>query len=257
VKKKKTPCLPVSSPKHTRAVCRKSSLHTPRPLVSYAHMLLPRIDSLLWPSMRRDSGNSGIVGRMKLNSILNTNKFPSDTPDRVMQYEVPHYPPPAHHDMSSSAPAPQYNQNLYVPTGRIKSENGSERGVSPHPSDPSSRYSSQAPPAIHPAAYPPQGLNSLGPSMRYPSPSQLHQQMPLIQHSYHPASNDPGYAQPPMNAAPPPVQDQQPQQEGTQRSTGSGLPKAFACSTCGKGFARRSDLARHGMSIAEFPRPCC
>jgi hypothetical protein len=41
--------------------------------------------------MRRDSGNSGIVGRMKLNSILNTNKFPSDTPDRVMQYEVPHY----------------------------------------------------------------------------------------------------------------------------------------------------------------------
>ncbi|KAI4734813.1 hypothetical protein E4T50_14661 [Aureobasidium sp. EXF-12298] len=162
-----------------------------------------------------------------------------------MQYEVPHYPPPAHHDMSSSAPAPQYTQNLYVPTGRIKSENGSERGVSPHPSDPSSRYSSQAPPAIHPAAYPPQGLNSLGPSMRYPSPSQLHQQMPLIQHSYHPASNDQAYAQPPMNAAPPPVQDQQPQQEGTQRSTGSGLPKAFACSTCGKGFARRSDLARH------------
>ena len=25
--------------------------------------------------------------------------------------------------------------------------------------------------------------------------------------------------------------------------------KAFACSTCGKGFARRSDLARHGKKI--------
>ena len=225
-------------------MCRKSSCT--RHFLSYAHMLLPRIDSLLWPSTRRDSG---IVGRMKLNSILNTNKFPSDTSDRVMQYEVPHYPPAAHHDMSSSAPAPQYPQNLYVPNGRIKSENGSERGVSPHPSDPSSRYSSQAPPAIHPAAYPPQGMNSLAPGMRYPSPSQLHQQMPLIQHSYHPASNDPAYAQPPMNTAPPPVQDTQPQQEGTQRSTGSGLPKAFACSTCGKGFARRSDLARHGKLL--------
>jgi hypothetical protein len=30
------------------------------------------------------------------------------------------------------------------------------------------------------------------------------------------------------------------------RPTNDGVPKAFACSTCAKGFARRSDLARHG-----------
>lgn len=30
--------------------------------------------------------------------------------------------------------------------------------------------------------------------------------------------------------------------------------KAFACSTCGKGFARRSDLARHGKPDARFKK---
>jgi uncharacterized Zn-finger protein len=36
------------------------------------------------------------------------------------------------------------------------------------------------------------------------------------------------------------------------RPNNDGAPKAFACSTCAKGFARRSDLARHGKgSVAE------
>lgn len=239
---------PVKKSANQSVVLHQPRAETPRDddvrLVMHMHsMLLPRIDSMLWPRPRRDS--AGPVGKMKLNSILNTDNWPSEAPHypsntMQTQYEVPHYPP-APHDMS----APQYSQNLYVPTNsRIKSETGSERGVSPHPSDPSSRYSSQAPPSLH-AAYP-QTINSISAGMRYPSPSQLHQPMPMIQHSYHPnAPTDPTYAQPPMSHPAPPLQDQQSQQENS-RSSGSGLPKAFACSTCGKGFARRSDLARHG-----------
>ncbi|KAF2720180.1 hypothetical protein K431DRAFT_227124 [Polychaeton citri CBS 116435] len=142
--------------------------------------------------------------------------------------------------------APQYpSQNLYVPNGngRIKTEGGSERGVSPHTSDHSSRYSSQTP--QNSVAYQ-QIANQLASGMRYPSPSQMQQQngIPMMQQAYHPnGPQDQAYAQPQMGAVQAPMQ-----QDGTAdqpaRST-SGLPKAFACSTCGKGFARRSDLARH------------
>lgn len=38
-----------------------------------------------------------------------------------------------------------------------------------------------------------------------------------------------------------------PESASSRLSTDS-APKAFACSTCAKGFARRSDLARHGLS---------
>ena len=42
--------------------------------------------------------------------------------------------------------------------------------------------------------------------------------------------------------------DDQPQQQDTNGSRPqSEAPKAFSCSTCAKGFARRSDLARHGQ----------
>ena len=43
------------------------------------------------------------------------------------------------------------------------------------------------------------------------------------------------------------------------RPANDGAPKAFACSTCAKGFARRSDLARHGgiaLSGYSFYFPC-
>lgn len=125
----------------------------------------------------------------------------------------------------------QYGPPSSYLNGRIKSENGSDRGVSPHPSEHSSRYSSQAPQPLQ--SYPPMNPNMNG--MRYPSPSQMQTPMPLLNNnSYIPNPPDHSYPQ-----QPPP--DQQP----VARQANDTIPKAFACSTCGKGFARRSDLARH------------
>ncbi|KXS94434.1 hypothetical protein AC578_3540 [Pseudocercospora eumusae] len=169
---------------------------------------------------------------------------------RNMQYEVP-LPIAMNHDVATSNG--HYAQNLYVPNGnnRIKSENGSERGVSPHTSDHSSRYSSQTP--QNSVAYQ-QIAAQLTNGMRYPSPNQMQQNnnMPLLQHSFHPnTTQDQGY-QTQAGATMGAVQQAVPQStdqtamDGGRASTGSsGLPKAFACSTCQKGFARRSDLARH------------
>lgn len=123
--------------------------------------------------------------------------------------------------------------------GRIKSENGSDRGVSPHPSD-SSRYSSTQPQQL--PSYPPMPAHNMN-GMRYPSPTQMQTPMPLLNNNnYIPNPPDHPYAQ---QQTP----DQQNQQPGGRPASDTGPPKAFACSTCGKGFARRSDLARHGKEL--------
>jgi hypothetical protein len=44
-------------------------------------------------------------------------------------------------------------------------------------------------------------------------------------------------------------EDQAQQQDANGSRPQSEAAKAFACSTCAKGFARRSDLARHGQYI--------
>jgi hypothetical protein len=126
----------------------------------------------------------------------------------------------------------------YMNGGHIKSETGSERGVSPHPSD-SSRYSSQQPQQQLPA-YPQMAAQHMN-GMRYPSPTQMQAPMPMLNNNnYIPQPPEHAYAQPPQQ-----MQDQS-QQHGGRPAGDNGPPKAFACSTCGKGFARRSDLARHG-----------
>lgn len=221
-------------------------------------MSLPSIGHiLLTPQQKRRDSFTSVVD-MDLNTLLNTNRAAAaaGAVSRNMQYEVP-LPISMNHDMSTNGHYAQ--QNLYVPTGgnRIKSEAGSERGVSPHTSDHSSRYSSQTP--QNSVAYQ-QIAAQLTNGMRYPSPSQMPQQngMSMLQHSYHPnGPQDQSYQQQPaqMGAVQQAVSqaDQSPM-EGGRTSTGStGLPKAFACSTCSKGFARRSDLARHGATRMFHP----
>ena len=212
-------------------------------------MALPSIDTLLFAAQRkrRDS----FVDGMDLTNLLNTNRSASALGHRNMQYEVPMSVPMNGHDMST---AHYTGGSLYVPNGanRIKSENGSERALSPHNSEQSSRYSSQTPQQNTNIAYLANQMNN-GAIPRYPSPS-MNQQggMPMIQHSYHPNTGTGSpYQQAQLGAVQPPMPQEHPASENPRPS--SGLPKAFACSTCAKGFARRSDLARHGMLTSS---PC-
>jgi hypothetical protein len=110
------------------------------------------------------------------------------------------------------------------------SDTGSDRGNSPHDSE-HSRYS-----APRYAQF--SGMNGPPADMRYPSPTAMQNSLSMMpqQPSYR-SDNGFGVAM---------------QQENMQqaRST-TEQTKAFPCSTCGKGFARRSDLARHGMIFSE------
>ena len=208
-------------------------------------MALPSIEHLLVASQRkrRDSLNS-FVDEMDLTNLLNTNRSGAVPGHRNMQYEVP-MPITMSHDLTGH----YAGNNLYVPNGnsRIKTETGSERGVSPHTSEQSSRYSSQTPQNNFNNMMASQLQSSMP---RYPSPSMQQQSgMPLVQHTYHPnaGSAEQVYQQQAsMGAVQTPVQQDAASVHTDGGRPSSGLPKAFACSTCSKGFARRSDLARHG-----------
>lgn len=168
---------------------------------------------------------------MELDSILNARltAYAGTGASFVMQHAMQHEMQQQH-----------FGAPPYMNGGRIKSENGSERGVSPHPSD-SSRYSSQQPQQQLPSysAIPQQHLAGL----RYPSPSQMQAPMPMLNNNnYIPTPPEHAYAQQQLP-------DPQGQHNGGRPTSDTGPPKAFACSTCGKGFARRSDLARHGKEL--------
>lgn len=106
------------------------------------------------------------------------------------------------------------------------SDNGSERGTSPHDSE-HSRYS--APRVVN-------GFNGASNNVRYPSPTAMQNPLPGLQMPYRPDNGFHGGMMQQDNSRP---VSRQPSGDGTAQ-------KAFPCSTCGKGFARRSDLARHG-----------
>jgi hypothetical protein len=146
---------------------------------------------------------------------------------------------------AAAAAAPPYMN------GRVKSENGSERSGSPHGSD-APRY-----PGPPPNSTPYSTMPSYPHDMRYGSPSagtmgvgnallNGYQSNPQDHHGYGQRPLPDGTGHQPGGQQP----VQQPQNGPNVRMApdNNGPPKAFACSTCGKGFARRSDLARHGMS---------
>ena len=120
--------------------------------------------------------------------------------------------------------------------GRTASETGSEVD---NTSEHSSGYSSRS-------AHTLQVLPNIANSMHYSSPSQMQQPITMLTNAYVPQSL--GIE----NGYPHPQRQEDHSHESAQgheidRPAGnSETVKAFACTNCKKGFARRSDLARHG-----------
>lgn len=120
---------------------------------------------------------------------------------------------------------------------QVGSETGSDLGNN---SDHSSVYSSRSTKALQTLPHMPNGI-------RYPSPSQLQPPISML------AS---GYPAPHLSLENGYMHSQHRGQEHHRTthfdepgavSGGNESVKAFACTTCNKGFARRSDLARHGQ----------
>ena len=133
-------------------------------------------------------------------------------------------------------------QYAHIVQDRSNSDTGSEIESS---SEQSSGYSSRSTRPLQAMPHVPNLPNN----PRYQSPSQLDNSMALLASGY-PAHNlglENEYG-------PGPYHDEQ-GQHPSRPSGGSEVVKAFACATCGKGFARRSDLARHGR-LRQCTTPC-
>ncbi len=76
------------------------------------------------------------------------------------------------------------------------------------------------------------------------SPTDLQQPMSMLGQQYGERAFDNGYVSQQHEGVH--QQDAMGSASNTQRHGSNASIKAFACTTCGKGFARRSDLARHG-----------
>ena len=134
----------------------------------------------------------------------------------------------------------QQQTNTAIPmNGRTYSETGSE-GMSSHMSEHSSGYSTRSGP-LH-------SLSNLANVSRFPLPTQSPQSLTLVSDGYmgHNGGMPEGFPHPSHNDIQNQNGDQN--QNSVRSSTVGGAVKAFACNNCGKAFARRSDLARHGKT---------
>lgn len=130
----------------------------------------------------------------------------------------------------------QQLQNGLIDQHHLVKDPTMERSVSPHGSE-HSQYST------------PHNI-----ARSYPSPVPM--QAPMHMSNPMPGMQLSGYPElPNMNAMPMQMQQQHmPQQQHQQPAQAPTPVKAYPCSTCGKGFARRSDLARHGKRSMESTR---
>lgn len=127
---------------------------------------------------------------------------------------------------AAAAAGPMADQHLHQQMSHINGHpmpDPSDRANSPHGSEHSSRYSG-----------PVNGMNGMHGGMRYPSPA-MQTPLPMLQGYRTDSAFDGPILQQDMSHAP-----------GGRSSEGNQPRKAFDCSSCGKDFARRSDLARHG-----------
>ena len=129
--------------------------------------------------------------------------------------------------MQQSNPAAPLN-------GRTYSETGSDGGISPHISEHSSRYSTRS---VQPLQPHPNMANA--PLLQQPPPM-----LPNIYMNPNGAIEN-GFSHSQQNGIHRQEVDQNYSNARPSTSNGAVL-KAFACASCGKAFARRSDLARHG-----------